>query len=61
MAYAQTCPNCQAGMNRQHILAEGKRQCTVCATIWTLTEHGPTLLKQGDVFLAEISPHEKLI
>lgn len=55
------CPNCQAASDKQRILIEGKRQCTICATIWTITEHGPVIKKEGQAFLAEIAPGAKLI
>lgn len=52
----KSCPNCNAAMDKQRILAEGKRQCTVCATIWTITEQGAVIIKEGQEFLAEIAP-----
>ncbi len=50
------CPNCHAASNKQRILPEGKRQCTVCATVWIMTESGSTIVKEGQAFLAEIAP-----
>ncbi len=50
------CPNCQAASNKQRILPEGRRQCTTCATIWMVTEQGPSIKKEGQTFLAEIAP-----
>jgi len=50
------CPNCQAASDKQRVLPEGKRQCTVCATVWMITEHGSVIVKGGQDFLAEIAP-----
>lgn len=50
----QNCPNCNAAATRQHILPGSDRQCTVCATIWTLNESGAVIKKRGQTYLAEI-------
>ena len=50
----KNCPNCNASGNRQHVLPGSDRQCTVCATVWTLNEKGPVILKRGQTYLAEV-------
>jgi len=52
------CPNCNADSSRQRILPEGKRQCSTCATIWSLNENGAYIIKQGQDFLAEVVPSQ---
>jgi len=49
------CPNCNADSSRQRILAEGKRQCSTCATVWSLNENGAYIVKMGQDFLAEVA------
>ena len=56
------CPNCHADSTRQRIMTEGKRQCSVCATIWSLNENGGIfIVKNGQTFLAEVTPTTQCI
>ena len=43
-------------------MTEGKRQCSVCATIWSLNEDGGIfIVKNGQTFLAEVTPTTQCI
>ena len=55
------CPNCNADSSRQRILPEGKRQCSTCATIWSLNENGAYIGKAGQSFLAELQPNTNVM